>query len=221
MDLLSCYDSSDEQDQDQSETKGQIVIVREPLPAYFERETPHLPGHWASHVHIPVSLEPEYTAIIRKLEHFGVSGDLIPQNDLHISLSRVVYLPTAVLERVRQRLIESLLTFPTRVLTIDTRTIRTFRNDTKTRTFLSYPVKPTSTLLPLIQAIDKVWTAYHQPTYYDPPEFHVSVASFKGECPTLPESFALLSGRTLGMRVSNIILSFGNQQHHIELGNVT
>jgi hypothetical protein len=50
-------------------------------------------------------------------------------------------------------------------------------NEDGTRTFWALPVQATDDLLSTVRIVDDVLRQYGQPTYYDPPLFHVSVAS--------------------------------------------
>jgi hypothetical protein len=66
------------------------------------------------------------------------------------------------------------------VLAVDTSNIILLVNDEQTRSFFSWTIRPMVALLRLVQDVDAVLKQYQQPTYYDPPTFHVSFASMVG-----------------------------------------
>jgi hypothetical protein len=66
------------------------------------------------------------------------------------------------------------------MLAVDTSHIILLVNDEQTRSFFSWTIRPIAALLRLVQDVDAVLKQYQQPTYYDPPTFHISFASMVG-----------------------------------------
>jgi hypothetical protein len=54
--------------------------------------------------------------------------------------------------------------------------IRVLVNDAKTRWFLCLCVKDNAQLTRLVTHVDKAMATFHQPPYYQPPIFHISIA---------------------------------------------
>jgi hypothetical protein len=58
-------------------------------------------------------------------------------------------------------------------------------NDDKTRSFWCWKVQSNPILLRILNHVDACLQEYDQPVYYDPPQFHVSIASFDGDLSSL------------------------------------
>jgi hypothetical protein len=54
-------------------------------------------------------------------------------------------------------------------------------NDDKTRSFWSWKVQPAAALIKIVSHVDGILQDYNQPKYYEPPVFHISLASFNGD----------------------------------------
>mmetsp|Transcript_10999 Transcript_10999/g.16067 ORF Transcript_10999/g.16067 Transcript_10999/m.16067 type:complete len:299 (+) Transcript_10999:80-976(+) len=104
---------------------------------------------------------------------------IVRHEDLHVSLSRPFFLQLASLESFVRDL-QSELTHRPFALTVRFKKHKILVNDERTRTFWCWHVDTTPPLLHLIESIDHIMSEYRQPTYYDPPSFHVSVASVAG-----------------------------------------
>jgi Uncharacterised conserved protein len=166
------------------------VVASDDAPAdLFPRTVPHKRGHWAGHILIPLqqggnslsrSVVPKsIREFQRTLESQGYSGTILQHSHLHISLSKHFSLQLHFIESFVSRL--------TRLLSLECAS-RVFIdqspfllvNDEKTRSFWSWRVHPASWLKKMVSHIDTILKDYNQPTYYDPPVFHISIASFGG-----------------------------------------
>jgi hypothetical protein len=54
-------------------------------------------------------------------------------------------------------------------------------NDEKTRSFYGWRVCPNPSIHRMLRHVDEVLKNYNQPSYYDPPIFHISLASVTGD----------------------------------------
>jgi 2'-5' RNA ligase len=169
--------------------KGMVDIMRfsQTPPETFQRSKPHRRGHWAGHVKIPVthslSLETRKSSVQQfqqLLERQGHSGTIVEHEDVHISLSKPFSLQVSQVESFVQQL-QTLLLQDVHVtyLHIDTDAI-VLVNDEETRSFWCWTVHTNPTLLQLIRHVDSVLARYQHPAYYNPPQFHISIASFPG-----------------------------------------
>ena len=170
--------------------------------ALFVRSVPHRKGHWSGHVMVPVLidssspfLQQQQQKTIHKfqkeLEQRGYSGTLVQHESLHLSLSKFFSLQLGCIEPFVQRLKTRLQHQHSTRLFMDTNYNYNYNNnnnqetnilvnDEKTRSFLGWNVVPNSDLFRLVGHVDDVLKSYNQPSYYQPPRFHVSIASFPG-----------------------------------------
>jgi hypothetical protein len=140
------------------------------------------------------------------LERAGYTGTLVPHEHCHLSLSRPFYLQVASIDSFIQKLTERLQLCPVTTVRIlasnnykykdgddddDDKSSKSNKqkqqsnilvNDDQTRSFWTWPVlhqqQSNAALLQIVQAVNAVLKIYNQPVYYDPPHFHVSLASF-------------------------------------------
>jgi len=126
--------------------------------------------------------------------HYGkqaaaASSEQEQEEELHISLSRPFYLQAANLEPFVQCLGTKLsqaavppfaLSLPGLNYDGDSPPCSLLHNDERTRSFAVQPVvaAPPSALREIVRHVDSCLALYRQPPYYDPPVFHVSLASF-------------------------------------------
>ena len=104
---------------------------------------------------------------------------------LHISLSRPFYLQEQSIESFVDHLTKALSIFAPIPITFSPNQPQVLVNDELTRTFLTIPAlssaqqqqQQSSDIIKLIRAIDVVMERFGQPTYYDHPRIHVSIAS--------------------------------------------
>jgi 2'-5' RNA ligase len=169
--------------------KGLVDIIRfsHAIPETFQRSTPHRRGHWAGHVKIPVTsslwIEKRKRSIRQYqqfLERRGHSGTLVEHEDVHVSLSKPFSLQVSQVESFVQQLKVLLQDMHSTNIHVDTAGI-VLVNEEETRSFWCWTVRANPTLLQLVRQVDSVLARYQQPSYYDPPHFHISVASFPGK----------------------------------------
>lgn len=195
MDLLGTYDSDNSHD----EKAGSIKVIDESENVVWERLRPHIPGVWATHVHVPVPRsEP---SVLRHLqtqltESHRISGTLVVLKDPHLSLSKHIPVNNNSVDALISKLDEALRFLPARPVTILRNQIHVLYNDVEQsgalsvrRAFFAHPVAPT--LNDLVEAVDDVMRQYQLPVYYQNPIFHVSIASMKAPCRSLPPVLTL------------------------------
>lgn len=159
---------------------GRVTIVSE---CTFIRAEPHVRGNWAAHVFLAASFKGvlrQVTDSIVKfrglLERTGYSGSLMRHETFHLSLSRPFFLQEANIDSFVCSLRDRLQFQSSFSLSVNLQG-RCFVNDERTRSFWAWPVQPTDDLLSTVKHVDEVLKRYDQPLYYDPPRFHISIAS--------------------------------------------
>lgn len=158
----------------------------EAVSALFVRTTPHIRGNWAGHVfcQVQVSRSSESSVLIfqRALEQVGWSGTLVTHDDLHISLSRPFVLQEANINSFVHEIRQELMGVPATTLHVTNHIVLV--NENSTRSFWCWALSTNPTMIRIIASIDLILAKYHQPPYYHPPTFHVSLASIPGLVPS-------------------------------------
>jgi hypothetical protein len=168
------------------------------------RSVPHVRGNWAGHVFLPVQLwdstaaQPAIRKSMQQFESLWLktrqrrqlapsSTTTMVHDDWHISLSRTFYLQLGSIESFVQDLRARVSFEHEFSLWLDMEQPEMLVNDEHTRSFWTLPVRktstttpPWSTLLRLVQQVNDVLRKFQQPTYYESPIFHVSLASCVG-----------------------------------------
>jgi len=173
--------------------KGLVTIISsEEAPTdLFQRSVPHRRGHWSGHIFIPLTLNiPTIRAMRHSIHHFqtlletqGYSGTVVQHSIYHISLSKYFSLQLHFIEPFVQKLRLLLsMEYISRIFfhPQQQQSPHILLNDDKTRSFWSWKVYPDTHLKKLVSHIDSILNEYDQPTYYEPPIFHTSLASFNG-----------------------------------------
>ncbi|CAB9519974.1 U6 snRNA phosphodiesterase [Seminavis robusta] len=163
----------------------------------FVRSTPHVPGNWAGHVFAAViRLEDWRNTLTESLHRFqvylekiGFAGGTVishlDSNELHMSLARPFTLQLGSIQPFVQQLEKRLCHLPTITLCINPCDEKVLVNDDRTRSFWTLPIHANPTLRAIVEEVDAVLQNYNQPAYYNPPVFHVSVASVVGDLEAL------------------------------------
>jgi Uncharacterised conserved protein len=206
MDLLSdgssscgAADSEDDDDDDQGKVilppslkrvRGSVLILScDDVPnGFFQRTVPHKRGHWAGHVKIPLQdthvtsrrVQQTVVQFQSMLEAQGYSGTIVQHSQLHISLSKHFSLQLQWIESFVNKLTFFLSTERTTRVFMDVMNPFILVNDDKTRSFWCWKVMPGAVLQAIVSHVDRVLEDYKQPTYYELPVFHISIASFPG-----------------------------------------
>ena len=180
----------------------------------FVRSVPHIPGNWAGHVFGAIAIDHDFrrelSASLDRFQMFLMTTAFQPSqiishldcDYLHLSLSRLFMLPLASIESFVEQLQKRLSCIPTTTLRVNWSMERLLVNDERTRYFCTVAVDTNPTLLAMVQQIDAVLTTYNQPTYYSPPLFHISIASFVGD-PTLELANSITAGIQLSHSTTN------------------
>jgi len=158
----------------------------------------------------------------------GFSSDEEYQDDffssIHVSLSRPFALQLPSMESFVEKLQSRLQHFPPLTLAFRPSHARVLVNDSGTRSFWVWPMDTTTAtttstqLLAMVQEINAVLGMYNQPPYYDPPIFHISLASVVGNVleknPQEPPPAAAVDEEEplFRMRLTQIHCDFGGNQ---------
>jgi Uncharacterised conserved protein len=224
-------DCSDDRRPTKRPKRGAVAIIPSgQAPAdTFQRSVPHRRGQWAGHIKIPVTnliSEKDKKRGIQKfrqmLELHGYSGVLVEHEDVHISMSKPCSLQISQIEsfvRLLSQLVQDLQSFCVHVNTHGTILV----NEEETRSFWCWTVHSNPTLLRLIQHVDSVLAKYRQPAYYQPPHFHISVASFPGNIAMIDDGddsddddddrSSDSGSASLTLRIQHIQCNFGTTEH--------
>lgn len=200
MDLAQLYSSSYESCSESEEEylrkrhgnrpkKGNVVVLplAESPTDIFERNAPHVRGNWSGHVFAPLEglctsewqkqVDLSVETFRGQLEKVGWSGTLFSHscNALHISISRPFSLQLANIESFQREVGESLSHERHMTLRVESQVV--LSNDTNTRTFFGWKLAYSRYLHRIVNLVDDVMLRYKQESYYDPPLFHITLAS--------------------------------------------
>ncbi|KAJ1980535.1 poly(U)-specific 3'-to-5' RNA exonuclease [Dimargaris xerosporica] len=147
------------------------------------RTVPHIEGNWATYVYIKVHLEDELAQYVQQLIYCAQElcpYQILPTSDepgvYHISLSRLVFVKVYQIDRIVTQLETVAARHSSFNFAFDA--LQRFTNDERTRSFLALGVGAGHfELNQLAKHVDQVWAGYHFPAFYEPPQFHISVAS--------------------------------------------
>lgn len=151
----------------------------------FIREVPHTRGNWAGHVFVKI---PSFgrrarcavKAFCSSLEEAGWSGRVLSHaSDLHLSLSRPFFLQQSSIESFVSSLEKRLAHERNTHLVVTGEKLLV--NDSRTRSFWCWSLSSNPSIRRILSHVDAVLREYQQPTYYESPEFHVSLASLPGD----------------------------------------
>ncbi|KAK0193387.1 U6 snRNA phosphodiesterase Usb1 [Armillaria mellea] len=194
------YSSSEDEDNEEKPAKrnrklptlSTSLVVAAPVdnPSLHQgrkRNTPHVDGQWAAHVYISLGLNRKSAMFALLSEAILSAEDEIPTlnnfwskdgsvgPELHVSLSRPIYLRAYQRESLKRAVKSLALTQPR--FTLSFSTFAELINDERTRSFLTIEVgaghrqlsQLSNTLAPTLQA-------FRQKDYYAEPRFHASIA---------------------------------------------
>jgi len=197
MDLLGEYSSDEDesehtQEENTAATKGtsrghvQLLNSTTELEAtdLFVREVPHTRGNWAGHVfvEIPSFGRRAHTAVkafCSRLEEAGWTGTVLSHTSkLHLSLSRPFFLQQSSIGSFVSSLQNRLSNERRATLVVTGEKLLV--NDNGTRSFWCWSLSANPSIRRILSHVDDVLREYQQSTYYESPEFHVSLASLPG-----------------------------------------
>ncbi|KAK0494028.1 U6 snRNA phosphodiesterase Usb1 [Armillaria luteobubalina] len=202
------YSSSEDEDNEEKPVKRKklptlsaSLVVAAPVdnPSLHQgrkRNTPHVDGQWAAHVYISVGLNRKSVMFSLLSEAIQSAKDEIPSlNDfwlkdgfavpeLHVSLSRPIYLRAYQREDLK-RAVKSLALTHSR-FTLSFSTFAELINDERTRSFLTIEVGAGHQQLSQLSiALTPILQTFRQKDYYAEPRFHASIAwALRGEAPS-------------------------------------
>mmetsp|Transcript_10415 Transcript_10415/g.28677 ORF Transcript_10415/g.28677 Transcript_10415/m.28677 type:complete len:270 (-) Transcript_10415:82-891(-) len=211
----------------------QIVTRDEAPPTLFHRTVPHQRGCWWTHVYIPIHpsvikadglLQGRLMDARHIVASAGLEGPLVRHEEFHISLSRHFALQQGSIDRCVQALRERLQYERTTCVALSSQNV-VLVNDERTRGFVVWRCSHgMDHLKRLVGHVDHVLRQYGVEPYYDPPIFHISIASFPGSAnlsngAAQPSPSDDASPPIVPVDVSNIMCSFGNNKFYtIPLG---
>ena len=141
------------------------------------RSFAHVRGNWASYIYLEtIDLQDLQKSIILALEPVI---DLTPISDPHLSLSRVFTLQHHLIPHFTGGLRDNLKALKDFSLSFDG--IKTFVNEEKTRTFVAASIRSVGSLKAVLKACDDTLIEFDKEKFYDPADFHVSLAWSLGD----------------------------------------
>lgn len=200
----------------------------------FVRGHPHVRGNWSGLVFVKVGggkgLDNQVSRSVEAFRQLLISrtnfsGQIYRHDHLHLSLSRPFYLQESSIDSFVALLRERLQFQSSFAVSLSFKNQHCcLINDDNTRSFWVWPIVAATTneLTVLVRHIDEVLQRYHQPTYYDPPLFHVSVASIP-EAVTVPQGLVTVKEKevvdcNLGsaiLHVTEIVCTFGTTKEFV------
>lgn len=141
------------------------------------RRFPHIKGNWATLVYVPLTVTSHDTvdladSITKQLQN-TLSMCPIPADEQHISLSKPLFLKEFQIQPFIDHLTDRLrLVSP---FTVHPTSYNVYQNDEKTTTFAALDCVGNG-LKETLKAVDETALDFRLPTFYDPPQFHVSFA---------------------------------------------
>lgn len=171
-------------------TRGHVQLIDstetgEVATDLFVREVPHTRGNWAGHVFVKIPssfgrrARTSVTAFCSRLEEAGWTGTVLSHTpNLHLSLSRPFFLQQSSIESFVQSL-QQRLSHERRTRLVVTGE-KLLVNDSGTRSFWCWSLSKNASIQRILSHVDAVLIEYQQDTYYESPEFHVSLASLPG-----------------------------------------
>ena len=195
--LLAAYDqdsSSDNEEEEVKEPPVKKVKLQNPLknikigkeskedvsddPSlhdYRIRSFPHVRGNWATYAFIKT--EQDWSQLQSRLKTCLAKQDIIAQDipEPHLSVSKVVTLQYHWIQPFTQafqaKLKSRLVPFKLNI----GQGIKVLVNEDFTRTFITVQVRSHKYLNEVVKCCDETLEAYNKETFYEPPEFHVSL----------------------------------------------
>jgi hypothetical protein len=164
----------------------EVIPSRKASPDLFVRTIPHKRGRWSGHVFCPfpnaddAMVQSSVTKFQNRLERAGFSGILVQHEELHFSLSRHLSFQIGSIESFMKQLATRVSAERSTRLLVDTTGV-VLVNDEKTRSFYGWRVCPNLTIHRMLRHVNEVLKNYNQPSYYEPPIFHISLASVTGD----------------------------------------
>lgn len=225
----------DVQSSEESDDEGAHVgAKRKRSGPQWARAFPHVDGNWPSHVRVDIPITQELRDLAKEIiegaqEALGNAVTLVPFDELeggeqclHLSLSRPFVLTYDQINSFVEML-RAALKWRQR-FRVTVQRVLVLVNDDKTRSFLALRVSEgEKQFLKLLRCVDQCLARFNQPTYYEDPIPHVSIASSLGEelaqlTPTKLES--LLPGRKqLQQTAAPICFTASVATVHVVIGN--
>jgi hypothetical protein len=183
------------------------------------RKVPHVIGNWATFVYIKVSLK-NLELLWKNAQKLQPSLTLIPAKEIHISLSRTVYLKVFHI----QKFINSLLILENKTsFNLSCSKVSKYLNDERTRSFISIDIGAGNKhLLELTELVDGVLSEFNVEQYYKEPKFHFSIA---WDSMRIPKSVAEELDKSFDAKkyhfpVTSVMCKIGDKEIEIKLKNI-
>ncbi|RDB17898.1 U6 snRNA phosphodiesterase [Hypsizygus marmoreus] len=196
---LVTYSSSEDEDQPPVKKKRKLPSLSPSLllpvptdnPTLHQgrvRSQPHVEGQWVAHIYVSLIVERrsnlhklldvvlgEAKVISPTLHDFWPTGEPSKKHELHISLSRPIYLRTHQREGLKAAVKSLSRQFPP--FPVSFATFSELVNDERTRTFLALEVGAGHhELRAMSNALTPTLHAIRQKEFYEDPHFHASIA---------------------------------------------
>ena len=158
----------------EEEDQGQ-VLDDPSLHDFRVRSFPHVRGNWASYAYIKTELD--WSPLQKLLKHCLSKQDIIAKDipEPHLSVSKVVTLQHHWIQpfvqsfgaKLKSRLVPFNLSLGSK--------IKVLVNEDFTRTFITLEVENSKNICEIVKCCDESLLEYNKETFYDPPEFHISL----------------------------------------------
>ncbi|TFK70389.1 hypothetical protein BDN72DRAFT_870338 [Pluteus cervinus] len=207
------------------------------------RTTPHVEGQWCAHIYVCIPIRhssslrtflldvlKDAREAVPSLQSFVAEEETSSGNELHISLSRPIYLRSHQREDLKKAVAG--LARTSRPFKISFAVFCELINDEKTRTFLAMEIGAGHhELRTLVDALKPTLRAIRQREFYDNPRFHASLAWAlldkpstsipieRSTIPGLPKTLIPQLNESHGKRLSSIqIGTMDVEQINIKIG---
>lgn len=156
------------------------------------RSFPHVRGNWACHLYLEASgidHETLQNSIVSRL----ALEEAKPIENPHISVSRVFTLPHHCLSSFNETLQEKLVNLksPKALSLALGDELKIFLNEEKSRTFIALPIFTNKHLQDILECCDQTLLQFGKEAFYQPAEFHISLAWVLGNRKSQLELFDL------------------------------
>lgn len=189
--LVDYQDSSDTDDEEQQAKKKfenplkkiklensietEVHVDDPALHDHRTRSFAHVRGNWASHIYLEL-LDNDFHALQDSILEAFAENEVKKIENPHLSVSKVFtlqyhWIPSFV-QGLQKRLHKSIDKFH---LSLGSK-LQTFVNEDQSRTFIALQIPSSENLLKIVQICDETLLEFNKDPFYQPPEFHISLA---------------------------------------------
>ncbi|KAI9243438.1 U6 snRNA phosphodiesterase Usb1 [Phascolomyces articulosus] len=232
---LVTYESSSDSEGSDNEASSSTMP---PLPNFFSpvekkedpskhqgriRTKPHIENSWATYVYVEVPVSDEVRNMVQPMISNEIHSMIQDGNNLHVSLSRCIFLKEHQLEMFAQTIRDHVTQDAS--FNISFAQVSILTNDEKTRSFITTEIgEGYNELLGLLKSVDTVMEKLRLPVFYKPARFHASVAWSLSES-LLEEAIGSIPTmimddlNTIRHLVSKLMIKMGNRIVEVPLSS--